>query len=253
MFGEVFRGFGVSVLDSGLLTCPDGHDGPVNNLRDFLAAWPNPSRPFVTYYDLATGERVELSGTTARNWVMKAANLLVDEADADVGARVMLTLPTHWMRMVWLLASWAVGGTVVDRDADVGIAGPDLDFGPPPLPRHRWASALKPLGTPFDTLSPEVIDLGRALPGQPDAFFPSEEPSSDDAAVELTDLRTAYGTLTDVASPLADRRAFEPADLRTDIERLIGACRGGGSLVLVTNATPQQIRDVAAQEQALPG
>ena len=205
----------------------------------------------MTYYDFSTGERVELSGTTAGNWVMKAANLLVDEGDIEVGGRVMLTLPSHWMRMVWLLATWAVGGTVVDRSPDVGIAGPDLDFGLYPLPRHRWASAMKPLGTPFDTLPPEVIDLGRALPGQPDAFFPMEQPSPDDAAIDLADLQAAYGTLAAVATPSADRLAFEPASLRTDIERLIAACRGGGSLVLVTNATPQQIRDVATQEQAL--
>src|SRR5690349_5464694 len=95
-----------------------GHHVGMTDAADLLAEWPDPSRPFVTYYDAASGERVELSGTTTRNWVMKAANLLVEEADAEVGIRVMPTMPSHWMRIVWLLATWAVGGIVVDQKGD---------------------------------------------------------------------------------------------------------------------------------------
>ena len=75
-----------------------------------------PGRPFVTYYDVATGERTELSGTTTANWVAKTANLLVDELDAEPTTRVQVALPTHWLRIVCVLATWAVGGTVVDAE-----------------------------------------------------------------------------------------------------------------------------------------
>ena len=37
------------------------------------------ARPVVTFYDRATGERVELSGLTFENWAAKTANLLRDE------------------------------------------------------------------------------------------------------------------------------------------------------------------------------
>ncbi|NDU76176.1 TIGR03089 family protein, partial [Actinomadura sp. DSM 109109] len=38
----------------------------------------DPSRPLVTFYDDAAGERVELSARTFDNWVAKTANFLVD-------------------------------------------------------------------------------------------------------------------------------------------------------------------------------
>ena len=43
------------------------------------------ARPLITHYDDATGERMELSGTTAANWTAKAANLLRDECDVEPG------------------------------------------------------------------------------------------------------------------------------------------------------------------------
>ena len=205
----------------------------------------------MTYYDVATGERVELSGTTARNWVMKAANLLVDEADAEVGIRVMPVMPSHWMQMVWLLATWAVGGTVVDRDADIGIAGPALDFGANP-PAHRWATALHPLGMPFDELPADVVDLGRVLPGMPDAFVALAAPTADDPAVDVAELHLSHGELVELP-PVRDRLAVEPADLATDIRRLASACRGGGSFVLVTAAGAEEMGRIAAQERAVLG
>ena len=39
----------------------------------------NPAGPRITYYDDATGERVELSTATLANWAAKTANLLRDE------------------------------------------------------------------------------------------------------------------------------------------------------------------------------
>lgn len=203
----------------------------------------------MTYYDAATQERVELSGTTTRNWVMKAANLLVEEADAEVGIRVAPTMPSHWMRFVWLLATWAVGGTVVDQDGDVCIAGPALEFGTPLAP-HRWATALHPLGLPFDHLSSDVTDLGRVLPGMPDAFFALATPMQDDPAVDTAGLRMTYAELGGLM-PTTQRLAVQPAELATDIQRLVSACLGGGSFVLVTGASADELSRLAAQERAI--
>ncbi|MEI8082681.1 MAG: TIGR03089 family protein, partial [Actinomycetes bacterium] len=51
--------------------------------------------PFVTFYDVSTSERVELSGTTFENWVAKTANFLRDEFDIEPGSRVGGRLPVH--------------------------------------------------------------------------------------------------------------------------------------------------------------
>ncbi len=96
---------------------------PADLLSSALAA--DPGRPLVTFYDDATGERVELSVATFANWVAKTANLLQDELSVEPGDRVTLLLPAHWQTAVWLLACASVG--VV---ADVG-GDPRRTPGPP--------------------------------------------------------------------------------------------------------------------------
>src|SRR3954470_3715581 len=68
-----------------------------------------PARPLVTFYDDATGERVELSVATYANWVAKTAGLLQDELGLERGAMVLVDLPTHWLGAVWLRAARAPG------------------------------------------------------------------------------------------------------------------------------------------------
>src|SRR6478672_6409428 len=88
----------------------------------------DPGRPFVTFYDGATGERTELSVTTYANWVAKAASLLADEHDLERGQRLVVDLPSHWLGPVFLGAAWTVGLTVLDpgEDApDAVVCGPE--------------------------------------------------------------------------------------------------------------------------------
>ena len=49
-------------------------------LDPLLAA--DPVGPRITFYDNATGERIELSAVTLANWAAKTANLLRDEYGA---------------------------------------------------------------------------------------------------------------------------------------------------------------------------
>jgi uncharacterized protein (TIGR03089 family) len=222
---------------------------------EFLTQWFNlqpggPGRPFVTYYDIATGERTELSGTTTANWVAKTANLLVDELDAETGTRVEVALPTHWLRTVWILATWAAGGTLVEAEGDVFVAGPDTVEHPSPA-RHRVASALLPFATPFQTAPRGVVDLGAVLPGQPDAFFPFDEPTDDVRAVDLVDLALTYGELTTGAQPSSSRSLLTPGTLARDVIATLAAVLGGGSIVLVRGASPADVDRLAGQEQAL--
>src|SRR3546814_18600147 len=69
----------------------------------------DPGRPLVTFYDDATGERVELSVATYANWVAKASSLLVEELDLERGQRILVDLPTHWLGPVFLGAAWNAG------------------------------------------------------------------------------------------------------------------------------------------------
>ena len=74
------------------------------------------SRPLITFYDEATGERVELSVTTYANWVAKAASLLVEEHGLERGQSLCVDLPIHWLGPVFLGAAWTAGLVVVGPD-----------------------------------------------------------------------------------------------------------------------------------------
>jgi len=67
------------------------------------------TRPLVTYYDDATGERTELSGATLANWVAKTANLLVDGLGLGTGDVAAVALPPHWQTAAVLLGCWSAG------------------------------------------------------------------------------------------------------------------------------------------------
>ena len=69
--------------------------------------------PLVTFYDDATGERIELSAITLDNWVAKTANLLVDTLGLAPGDRVGVDLPVHWLAVVVLLGAWSAGCEVL--------------------------------------------------------------------------------------------------------------------------------------------
>ncbi len=95
---------------------------PADLLRSALAA--DAARPLVTFYDDATGERVELSVATLANWVAKTSNLLQDDLSAEPGDRLALLLPAHWQTAVWLLAcsSTSVVADLTGPEAASGAA-----------------------------------------------------------------------------------------------------------------------------------
>lgn len=99
-----------------------------------------PARPFLTFYDDATGERTELSYATTENWVAKTANCLRDGLGVAPGDRVRVDPGVHWRRVVETFACWAVAalpspeGTAIDDDvAAYGDLFQPID--PPSTPR----------------------------------------------------------------------------------------------------------------------
>ena len=87
----------------------------------------NPAGPRITYYDDATGERIELSTATLANWAAKTANLLRDELGAGPGSRVAVLLPAHWQTAAVLFGVWWIGSEVVlaGEPADIALCTAD--------------------------------------------------------------------------------------------------------------------------------
>ncbi|MCS0637916.1 TIGR03089 family protein [Streptomyces sp. LP05-1] len=147
---------------------------PADLLRSALAA--DPARPLVTFYDDATGERVELSVATFANWVAKTANLLQDGMSAEPGERVALLLPAHWQTAVWLIACASVG-VVADLDGDAAaadhvVAGPDRLADGLACRGERFALSLAPLGRRFPAPPEGYADYAVEVPTQGDRFAP---------------------------------------------------------------------------------
>lgn len=221
----------------------------------------DPGQPLVTFYDHASGERVELSATTWANWVAKAGSLLVDEVGLERGDRVRVDLPPHWLGTVFVSAAWWAG-LVVDAGEEPADDLAAVVCGPASL--EAWsgrvggptvlACSLRPLGVRFAEPVPAgVLDVGIEIWGQPDAFTPWDPPGPDDAAWvgaagELSQAAlwdraeraglVGAGRLLSVANPVTEPATFCEPLLR------------GGSLVLVARAEPEQLEATYVAERA---
>jgi uncharacterized protein (TIGR03089 family) len=191
-----------------------------------------PGRPLITFYDDATGERVELSVTTYANWVAKTASLLAEEFDIERGSRVRIDLPVHWLVPVFLGAVWTIGAEVVDGgESDLVVAGPDDLATYAAGSAAVLATALLPLGVRFrDALPPGVRDFGLEVWGQPDAFTPWDLPQTDDALFH----GAAWGDLP-LAGPWSGQRLLTTRSPLEDPAALLQPLVGGGSVVLWRN------------------
>jgi uncharacterized protein (TIGR03089 family) len=85
----------------------------------------DPMGPRITYYDDATGERIELSTVTLANWAAKTGNLLRDELGAGSGSQIAVLLPTHWQTAAVLLGVWWIGAEAV---LPAGASTADIAF-----------------------------------------------------------------------------------------------------------------------------
>jgi uncharacterized protein (TIGR03089 family) len=221
----------------------------------------DPGRPFLTFYDDASGERVELSFASTDNWVSKTANLLVEELDCQPGDVLAIALPPHWQSVVFQLAGWAVGMTVmpgVVRDAAVQVVGPDYAPGGWDAEVEVVACSLRPLGGRFATpLEAGLLDYAVVVPGQSDHFTAIDPPTGDTLAVGLGDLElthaellgrqwaAARGSLDDAERVLTDH------DLTTEpgVRLLADVLVTGSTIVLVRNLDPDTLDAKRSQER----
>ncbi|MGW0777574.1 TIGR03089 family protein [Streptomyces sp. NPDC002835] len=185
---------------------------PADLLRSALAA--DPARPLVTFYDDATGERVELSVATFANWVAKTANLLQGDLAAGPGDRLALLAPAHWQSAVWLLACSSVG-VVADvggdaARADVVVAGPGQFDAGLACGGERIALSLAPMGRRFPTPPAGYADYAVEVPGQGDRFAPYAPVDPDEPALVVGDLELTGAELVERARADADRLGLGP-------------------------------------------
>ncbi len=204
----------------------------------------DPGRPLVTYYDLETGERAELSVTTYANWVAKTASLLAEEHDLERGATLRIDLPAHWLGPVFLGAAWLLGLAVTVRDEpDAVVTGPDgVDHWAPHAGKIPvLACALLPMGVRFpDPLPAGVHDVGVEVWSQPDGYSPFDPPAGTDAATqgvtgglthdELWSQAAVGSSLPDGGRLLAVANPASPSGLASFVEPFARS----GSVVLVS-------------------
>jgi uncharacterized protein (TIGR03089 family) len=93
---------------------------PEQSFAELLAA--DPGRPFVTYYDEASGERSELSARSLANWVAKTHHLLGTELGLGAGDTALIALPAHWISLPPLLGCLTAGLALTTSAAHADVA-----------------------------------------------------------------------------------------------------------------------------------
>jgi uncharacterized protein (TIGR03089 family) len=237
------------------------------NLADALLApilSKDPAAPLITYYDDATGERIELSGATLANWAAKTANLLRDEFGALPGARVAVLLPAHWQAAAVLLGAWWAGAEVVlgNPNGRDGADGPELAF----TTADRVAEAddlgadeiavlsLDPFGRPADDLAPGLTDYASHVRVHGDQFQPSGDSgvfalsgrTADEVLAAARDAGAAQGW-TAGDRVLSTLGWSTPQEL---IANFVAVLAVGASLVQVANPDSAALERRAAMEKA---
>ncbi|MEW2481192.1 TIGR03089 family protein [Mycobacterium sp. NPDC049093] len=216
-------------------------------LDPLLAA--DPAGPRITYYDDATGERIELSAVTMANWAAKTANLLRDEMGAGPGTRVAVLLPAHWQTAAALFGIWWIGSEVVlDGDADMALCTRDrLDEADDAVSGGEVAVlSLDPFGKPAPDLPIGVTDYATAVRVHGDQIVPERVPGPALAGRSVSEVLEAARNSAAAQGFTADDRVLSSAAWATPDElvaNLIAVFAAGASLVQVANP------DVDAQER----
>lgn len=152
--------------------------------------------PMLTWYGPAD-ERVDLTGKTAANWMIKAANLLTMELACEPGMTVWLDLPVHWRTLIWAHATWCTGARIMftGDDADIAVTATPTDA-------HTHLDtiviALPALARRVEHLPPDTVDGAADLMTQADNFLlpPAGSPG------DLTGLGSTQAELLTTTPPL---------------------------------------------------
>lgn len=209
----------------------------------------DPAGPRITYYDDATGERIELSTVTMANWAAKTANLLRDEMGAGPGTRVAVLLPAHWQTAAVLFGIWWIGAEVVlDGDADMALCTRDrLDEADDAVSGGEvGVLSLDPFGKSAPDLPIGVTDYATAVRVHGDQIVPEQFPGPALAGQSVAQVLEAARNAAAAQGFTAEDRVLSTADWGTPdelIANLVAVFAVGASLVQVANP------DAGAQER----
>lgn len=217
------------------------------------------SGPLITYYDLDTGERTELSATSFANWVDKTSNLLATLGidDGSIAGPLSVEHPGHWISLIWPLAAWQHGcsyAAVTRQDAtnaDLVVIGPGAVESI--APGATVACSLHPLALPLPEVPAGVIDFTREVLAEPDVHWVA--PVEPDALAWADETRSVTHRELNALDPIAGRVLVRPSTawetLATALLRpLLG---GGSSVVVVGDAGQDRLGRLAAGERVTLG
>ncbi|HET9173324.1 MAG TPA: TIGR03089 family protein [Actinospica sp.] len=221
-------------------------------------------RPFLTYHDFGTGERVELSYATMDNWTSKTANLIQDELLADPGSRFLLAAPPHWMTAVWAIAPLLCSAVVSPwgdaARARYAVSGPEPEQLEYARACHgeRYALSLLPLGRPFAEVPDGFADYVAEVRMHGDRFGAFDPPNADSPALTTPsgEALTHREVLAEASGRVEDgARLLVPventgADTRGLIDWLYAPLAAGGSAVLARGGSLDQLAKLAEMERA---
>ncbi|TQF66126.1 TIGR03089 family protein [Rhodococcus spelaei] len=208
----------------------------------------DPATPRITYYDDATGARIELSALTLANWAAKTANLVRDEFGLAPGARVSVLLPAHWQSAAVLLGCWWAGLEVVlaaDLDADLALVTADRLDDVADVAEVA-ALSLDAFGRPVENLPVGVTDYATSVRVHGDQFRPDR---ADPSAAALDG--QSVGHVLQAARDSAAAQGFSGTDrvlstsqwsnARDLTDGLLAVLSVGASLVQVDNLDETRI------------
>lgn len=201
--------------------------------------------PRITYYDDASGERVEISAITLANWAAKTANLLRDELGVQPGDRVAVLLPAHWQTAAVLLGVWWCGAVVTDPSApladgaEVALCTADRLAEAEQAPEVAVLS-LDAFGASVDGLPIGVLDYASAVRVHGDAFAPVPVPNTARALADRSVGQVLSGALASATAQgiTAQDRVLSSALWSTSselLDGLVAVLAAGASLVQVVN------------------
>lgn len=232
---------------------------PEQLFSDRLAA--DPSRPFVTYYDEATGERSELSTKSLANWVAKTHHLLGDELGLGAGDTALVALPAHWISVPVVLGCLTAGLALTDTGpADVAFVAPDT------LPAAKgiadvYAIAPDEAATGFSgSPPPGTNDYVTSVRPQEDKWWSVQFGATADdpclGGMTRAQVVTAVRSRAEAIGMQAGARVLTRRDWSGPqdwIDTLLAPLVVGGSVVYVRNCDdPELLTRRLEQERATP-
>ena len=205
----------------------------------------DPVGPRITYYDDATGERIELSAVTLANWAAKTGNLLRDELGGGAGTRVAVLLPAHWQTAAVLFGVWWIGAEVVldpAAHADIALCTIDrLEEADTTGAGEVAVLSLDAFGRSVPDLPIGVTDYATAVRVHGDQIMgeqntgPALESSSVEEVLAACQKDVAAKGLVATDRVLSTAHWEAPDDV---ISGLLSVLSIGGSLVYVANPDP---------------